>query len=183
MDLGAITQLLQSNPFMVGQTLLSGTRDPAAFAQTMDNIGMPTPGTPEWEAMLNPFSSSLGSELAGGPPPVMGSPGSPAMLDPRNAIQTSDVLAMMNQGQAPQPGALGGAPQTQAALQQQNPLGRIQPPKAQEPKFSGGIANAQKVPDADPKAGLAGVQGLLQALLGGATGGGQVPPTLGAFLR
>lgn len=184
-----ILELLQSNPQLMGMLMMGAGQNPQAGAGMADAMGLPTPDTPEWGAMFNPFDS-FGHELAGGPPPTMPDVPvtAPSMADPRQMVQTSDVLnAMQPAGMPGAPGASpgatpGGAP-AQALQMQQRPLGKITPPTPTKPTYSGGISGAQKAPgmEGDATKDLTATAGLLQALMGQSANRGQIP-TLGALL-
>lgn len=158
MDLNSIGLLLQSNPQILGGLL----QNPDGFAKVADSLNLPLPGSEEMQNITQPFNAFGGTllgnnaipenPLSGGPPPVQpqASPTASPMMDPRQLMSTADILGIMN----PNPGAgqlggptPGGMPGTQPALQQQQqPMGRITPPKPGEAEYRAGVAGTPKPP-------------------------------------
>lgn len=165
--------------------MLMGLGQPDAdvdhFAQFAANLGMtppdPTggqpgmpPGTPAAMASLG-GDGGLGGILsmlgggdagAGGPPPIT-PPGTPTPAP----MQGNDLGMAQAQVTGQQPGQTPKMP-------------NIRMPQAPKPVFSGGVAGAQKAPDAGVKAGVSPAQALMQAILGNR--GGAKPQTGGGGL-
>ena len=186
-----LSQLFSSNPQAFGLLMQGGAENPEGFATMADSLGLPLPGSEEFNSIMNPMSG-LGAELSGGPPPVTPAMpmGAGAQIDPSAVFGSPDMSMDVMGGQQPQ---LAGGPMgtsrgpggtVPAIQQQQRPLGRIPVASGSKNDLSGGVAGSQKVPDTTAIKGPSPILAVLQQILAGKGGAQQRQqlPGLGAML-